>query len=217
VRPACKGKRGLPGLDGAVGAQGPRGERGERGPAGPQGEQGAPGKLPICKRWSEGVHYAGEVVSHDGGTYQATKDTAQIPGTGNDWIRLARPGRDAITPEVRGTFDDKAKYQHLDIVALNGSSFVARRDDPGSCPGDGWQLLASAGKGGGRGEQGPRGETGPQGPQGERGVGGDAAQTIVGWTVDPERYSILPVLADGKKGPPIELYKLFKQFALEAR
>jgi hypothetical protein len=30
------------------------------------------------------------------------------------------------TPNVRGTFDGKATYSLLDIVALNGSSFIAQ-------------------------------------------------------------------------------------------
>jgi hypothetical protein len=44
---------------------------------------------------------------------------------------------------------------------LNGSSFVALRDDPSPCPGEDWQLVASAGK---RGQQGLKGERGPAGP-----------------------------------------------------
>jgi hypothetical protein len=50
-------------------------------------------------------------------------------------------------------------------VALNGSSFVALKDRPGDCPGDGWQLLASAGKRGERGLRGPIGDTGPAAPR----------------------------------------------------
>jgi hypothetical protein len=51
-----------------------------------------------------------------------------------------------VSLEVRGLFSDKETYKALDIVALNGGSFVARRDDPGPCPGAGWQLIASQGK-----------------------------------------------------------------------
>jgi hypothetical protein len=67
---------------------------------------------------------------------------------------IARGGRDAITPQVLGTYKEDFEYHRLDIVALNGSSFIAKRDDPGPCPGEGWQLLASAGRTGGRGEKG---------------------------------------------------------------
>jgi hypothetical protein len=52
---------------------------------------------------------------------------------------------------VRGTYDPKIDYQRLDVVARDGSSFVARCDNPGPCPGPHWQLLAS------RGKRGPRG------------------------------------------------------------
>jgi hypothetical protein len=51
---------------------------------------------------------------------------------------------------VRGTWAAGERYQALNVVALNGASFVARRDDPGPCPGEGWQLIASQGKRGGR-------------------------------------------------------------------
>jgi len=57
-------------------------------------------------------------------------------------------------------------------VKHGGFRFIARRDDAGLRPGDGWQLLASAGKGGGRGERGEQGARGPaskRGPKGEPG------------------------------------------------
>ncbi|WP_275945519.1 hypothetical protein [Bradyrhizobium sp. BRP22] len=34
-------------------------------------------------------------------------------------------------PTIRGTYRDDGEYSFLDIVALNGSSFVARADSPG--------------------------------------------------------------------------------------
>jgi hypothetical protein len=46
---------------------------------------------------------------------------------------------------IRGTFNATATYAKHDIVALNGASFIATKSNPGSCPGEGWQLLASAG------------------------------------------------------------------------
>ena len=70
-----------------------------------------------------GVTYEAEVVCYDGSLYQALKDTAQVPG-GSDWICLAVAGRDAITPQVRGTYKDGEQYKKLDIVALNGASFI---------------------------------------------------------------------------------------------
>ena len=54
--------------------------RGPPGPAGPPGEQGPPGKLPLVKLWKpEMVFYEGDVVAHDGGTFQAKHDTGQPP------------------------------------------------------------------------------------------------------------------------------------------
>lgn len=65
---------------------------------------------------------------------------------------------------ARGLFDETASYRSLDRVALNGSEWIARKDDPGPLPGDGWMLSARAGSRGERGERGPRGEPGPAGP-----------------------------------------------------
>jgi hypothetical protein len=65
--------------------------RGPPGPSGPRGEQGPPGKLPLLKLWEpDVVHYQGDVVTHDGGTWQATRDTGKAPGT-KDWVALAAP------------------------------------------------------------------------------------------------------------------------------
>ena len=93
---------------------------------------------------------------YDGGTWQAARDTGLPPG-GKDWVCLASAGRDARTPMVRGTFDPEATYAALDIVALNANSFIARRDNPGPCPGDGWQVMTQ-GKRGVAGERGARGQ-----------------------------------------------------------
>jgi hypothetical protein len=71
---------------------------------------------------------------HDGSTYQALRDTARAPPHPDHWICLASA---AITPAVRGTFDATARYKKLDIVTFDKSSFIARHDDPGLCPGDG--------------------------------------------------------------------------------
>jgi hypothetical protein len=52
----------------------------------------------------------------------------------------------------------------LDIVALDGASFIAKHDKPGICPGDGWQLLSRQGRPGREGERGPAGPKGDKGP-----------------------------------------------------
>ena len=53
-----------------------------------------PAKFPSAKVWKEDtVYHEGDVVAFGGSTYQAKRDTAQLPGTG-DWTCLARAGRD---------------------------------------------------------------------------------------------------------------------------
>ena len=132
------------------------------------------------------------------------RDTGLPPG-GKDWVCLASAGRDARTPMVRGTFHPEATYSALDIVALNANSFIARRDNPGPCPGDGWQVMT----------QGKRGVAGERGPQGERGPKGDPAPAVTiikGWKLDRARYVATPVMSDGREGPSLELRGLFEQF-----
>ncbi|HEX2634802.1 MAG TPA: hypothetical protein VHM22_18515 [Bradyrhizobium sp.] len=79
-----------------------------------------------------------------------------------------RDGQDGRSFSVRGTYADGERYDALSVVALGGSSFVALHDDPGRCPGDGWQLLSPRGKAGPPGPKGDRGEAiaGPPGPPG---------------------------------------------------
>jgi hypothetical protein len=123
---------------------------------------------------------------------------------------LATSGRDGKSIAVRGTFDQSASYRRLDVVALNGGSFIALKDAPGPCPGSGWQLIASQGKRGVAGEKGERGFTGPKGDAGASGA------TIRDWKIDRARYVATPVMTDGSDGPPLELRGLFEQFWLEA-
>jgi hypothetical protein len=138
---------------------------------------------------------------------RAKRDTGQPPSHAH-WICLAAAGRDGKTIAVRGTFNETAEYHRLDVVALNGGSFIALKDAPGPCPGSGWQLIASQGK---RGVAGARGERGPQGNPGLSGA------TIRDWKIDRARYVVTPVMSDGHEGPPLELRGLFEQFWLEAR
>lgn len=134
------------------------------GEPGPAGKDGA---LPIVRAYEDGVHYAGTVVTHDGATWQASKDTGRAPPH-EDWTCIARAGRDGEPGKsfrVRGTHATDAEYLALDVVAMNGAAFVAKQDDPGACPGDGWQMLAMRGKPGAPGEAsrvpGSRGDPGP--------------------------------------------------------
>jgi hypothetical protein len=185
--------------------------RGPSGPAGPRGEQGPSGKLPLVKVWvPETVHYEGEVVAYDGGTFQAKRDTGQPPSHAH-WVCLASAGRDGKSMTVRGTFNETADYRRLDVVALNGGSFIALKDAPGPCPGSGWQLIVSQGK---RGVAGEKGERGSPGPKGDAGA---SSATIRDWRIDRARYLATPVMSDGSDGPPLELRGLFEQFFSEVR
>ena len=98
----------------------------------------------------------------------------------------------------------KKPIKALDIVALNGGSFIAKKDNPGPCPGAGWQLIASQGK---------RGDKGERGLQGIPGV----PVFIQKWRLDRDNYIAVPVMSDGREGPPLELRSLFEQFHTEAR
>lgn len=119
----------------------------------PAPKDGKDGQLPIVRAWEDRVYYAGEVCSHDGATYQASVDTGRAPPHA-DWTCLAAKGRDGADAdqiELCGTFDAEREYRKLSVVMLNGASFIARRDNPGQCPGEGWQLMAQQGKRGGPG------------------------------------------------------------------
>ena len=222
------GPIGIPGEPGAPGVRGEKGDRGEPGlsikgeigPRGEQGAKGAPGErgtdgmLPLVRAWQSGVNYKHNVVVHDGGTFQALKDTAEVPGAGSDWACLARAGRDGAGPQVRGLFDEKtADYRALDIVVLNGGSFIAKRDNPGKCPGDGWQMIAKQGKQGDKGEPGVKGDRGAVGVRGEKGTD---APVIKRWQIDRTAFVAVPVMSDGSDGPPLQLRSLFEQFQIEA-
>lgn len=198
----ARGAAGERGDAGAIGPPGPQGERGAIGERGEKGADGADGLLPAVDPWEDRVHYRGETVSHNGATYQAQRDTGQAPPHA-DWRCLARAGRDGVSPRVLSTYSPAGDYRELDIVALDGAAFIARRDSPGECPGEGWQLLA---------RQGKRGTAGERGPQGERGLPGNDALTIIGWKIDREMYTATPILADESEGPALDLRGLFEQF-----
>jgi hypothetical protein len=147
---------------------------------------GKDGKLPVAKAWEDRVHYEGEVATHRGALWQASADTGREPPHA-DWTCLAARGDDGLTPEFVGTYEEGAEHRRLDVVALNGGSFVALRNSPGPCPGDGWQLLAS------RGKTGPalKGEPGPPGDPGK-----DAAEVAGVYRSGDE---IVVTFADGRE------------------
>src|SRR6516162_10885298 len=102
----------------------------------------------------------------------------------------------ALARRIKGTHDPKAEYFANDLVAKDGASFVAKRNNPGPLPGDGWQLLA---------RQGARGHVGPQG------IAGKDAPRIVKGELDVASYTATPIMSDGTKGPGLELRALFEQ------
>lgn len=124
----------------------------------------ATARLPVFRAWEDRVHYAGEVAHHDGTIWQAQRDTGRAPPH-DDWapiVARGEPGTAGASLRIRGTYDPDGDYRALDVAALDGSAFVAKLDDPGPCPGEGWQLLASRG---GRGKPGEsiKGDRGPAG------------------------------------------------------
>lgn len=146
------------------------GNDGRDGIDGADGRDGADGTLPVVKEWADGVHYAGNVVAFRGSTYQAIRDTGREPGASDDWICIAQggmDGKDGRSFTIRGTWSEEEDYWPLDVVALGGASFAARHDNPGPCPGEGWQLIAAQGK---RGNQGDRGLPGSKGDRGDSGL-----------------------------------------------
>jgi hypothetical protein len=106
----------------------------------------------------------------------------------------------ALARRVRGTHNPQSEYSANDIVAKDGGSFIARKDHPGKCPGDGWQLMAKQGQRGVRGERGERGRDAPR---------------IERWIVDRAALTVTPVYSDGIFGPALELRELFAQFQSE--
>src|SRR5262249_54527222 len=135
--------------------------------------------------------------------------------TSDDWIPLARAGRDGrdgSSLNARGLFDAYKTYARLDVVECHGASYLARRNNPG-IPGidDGWQLMS------GPGRRGDTGAVGPRGRKGERGAHGEDAPTIVSWVLDHKYYRAIPTMSDGTAGAPLELRGLFEQFLYETQ
>ena len=110
---------------------------GPPGPQGERGERGLPGEAVIGPPGEPGP--------------PGPPGAAGEPGV---------PGLDGRSFTIRGTWNAKTEYRSLDIVMLNGASFAARADNPGPCPGEGWQMISEKGRAGERGQQGPKGPPG---------------------------------------------------------
>jgi hypothetical protein len=180
-----------------MGIQGPQGERGEK------GERGSVGRI---VPWTDRIFYSGELVTSRGSTWQAVNDTAKEPNeTSKDWQMICAAGSAGASFVVRGTFDPTQKYGPLDVVTLDHSWFVARKDDPGACPGPGWQS-------------GPVGKKGEKGLVGERGVKGEPGKPAAHWIgVKLEGFDVVTVLSDGTLGPRFSLAPMFEAFEAELR
>jgi hypothetical protein len=185
--------------DGEKGDRGEKGEQGEKGETvkGEKGDTGAPGeKGETGDRGEKGE--TGERGA-DGGAGRDGNDGAN----GNDGAPGER-GNDGRSFVIRDTYDATETYKALDVVTLNATWFIARKDDPGPCPGAGWK----AGPSGRRGEKGERGERGPRGEQG-------TWREVTAWEINRKDYSLVPLMSDGTKGPAIALRALFEQFQAE--
>jgi len=169
----------------------------------------APGRFPQARPWRSGaVTYQGELVTCGGSTFQAARDTAQEPGDGNDWIVIAlagKPGGNGISPTVRGSYDATVRYRELDIVTHQGSGFIARRDNPGECPGGGWLMIA---------RQGRQGAVGPMGAKGEPGARG-TAPTLHSAQIDRATYRMTLLFDDGSSWEPLEFRPFLEQFLID--
>jgi len=94
--PGITGSTGIPGQNGHPGERGYRGEKGERGDAGlvgrggEKGDRGERGFVGTVESWREKNYVAGEIVSHNGGSWQARRNTKDAPGwQSNSWEMLA--------------------------------------------------------------------------------------------------------------------------------
>jgi hypothetical protein len=185
--------------DGEKGQPGEKGEQGEKGEAikGEKGDQGAPGEK--GETGEQGETGQPGAPGTDGAAGRDGADGAD----GNDGAPGAN-GNDGRSFVIRDTYDPAETYRELDVVTLNATWFIARADDPGPCPGAGWK----AGPSGRRGEKGERGERGPRGEQG-------AWREVTAWEINRKDYSLVPLMSDGTKGPPIPLRALFEQFQAE--
>jgi hypothetical protein len=152
------------------------GPPGADGPPGPQGAAGARGE-------------AGEAITGPPGEQG-------IPGPPGE------PGSDGRTLVPKGAWKPAGAYEALDVVMLDGSSFIALDDAPGACPGDGWRLLAM------RGKSGP---PGPPGAIGERGYPGPPGAVPIALEIDDQGLQTLR-FGDGTT-LTCDLYPLFARLA----
>ena len=150
----------------------------------------------------------GDVVTHMGSTYQVLCDTARAPPH-KDWACIAtagRDGRDGVegrSVRVRGTYKAGENYAALDLVALNGGSFIARRDKA--------TALAKAG----RRNRRPARRARPASAVSAARWANARRISSAGTSIDRDNYTVAALLSDQTRSEPLNLRGLFEQYLLE--
>lgn len=162
------------------------GSPGEPGPPGRPGDRGADADMDLVRSMvNEAVAVAiAALPPAPAGKDADPEQIAEAVAAEVAKIPPAPAGKDADMDVVRSTIEDlvaaipadRTDYAALDVVALNGAAFVAKNNEPGACPGEGWQMIAAQGK---RGAPGPRGD----GVKGDR---GDPGPAVAAMDVDGE-------------------------------
>jgi hypothetical protein len=169
-----------------------------------------PGPLPVVKQWLVNTAaLAGEMFAHHGAMWQCRANTGQEPQDGSNWLCVSAPGRDGEPGKslrTRGLFRQGGSYKELDVVVHNGGSWVARVDNPGPCPGEGWQVASLPGK---------RGEQGERGLPGEKGASAASAR-ITAWTMKDD-YVAVPQHEGNRSGAPLNLRPYFEKYFQETQ
>jgi hypothetical protein len=92
-------------------------------------------EMRLHERLGEERHFSSDVLAEVVGNL-----ASDLRDELNKAITNLRPLRSLA---VVGTYDPTRVYRALDVVVTGGASFCARVDDPGVCPGDGWQMIAA--------------------------------------------------------------------------
>jgi hypothetical protein len=167
-----------------------------------------PAPMPPFKQWTPNTAaLAGDLYAHNGAAWSAQCRTASEPKDGEHWQCVSAPGKDGENGRgfrPRGIWSSAKTYRELDVVSHNGGAWAARRDDPGVCPGEGWQCFSMPGK------RGPAGETGARGEKGD-GVG---LLRISAWAI-AEGYLAIPELSNGQIGAALDLRPVLERFLME--
>jgi hypothetical protein len=128
------------------------------GERGLEGQPGPPGTPPIVRRWEPRIYDAGAWVVRDGAIFQAQEQTGKEWHQA-DWLCVVEKPADGRSFEICDTYDPNIVYRALSVVTLNNSWFIAKRDNPGPCPGEDWKS----------------GPVGKRGKEGLPGFAGEAA------------------------------------------